>query len=298
MKSNHLFLALATITILISCQKNNDVGSFVDLRISSVNSEYTKAVVEGGAFAPESGSIALSFFKDESAGTEYGTGTSNVPYSYSSSKWESTSPIKVGPTTGYLFAYYPYVSSANIKSLDITSSLNGTDYMYATKQSLNSTGADNVLLSMNHSLARICITFQKDASYSGAGSLSALSLSGTGIATQGKLNAVTGEISASNATFSNTGLNITVSSDGVKTECLIVPVPVTNQGAKQAVTIGCTIDGVPHLIELSDDNGVVVKGGVKSRVSLTLRNEGLSLNNVTISDWNIEDGSDSSFNIK
>ena len=296
MNTKHLSLAFAAATALLAgCAKSpieevKTSEQFTDLELAYVGATETKAAIDGTTF-PEEGEIGLFLFKDELAETPYGeSGCTNVKYSYNSDKkkWTASPSIKVGSTPGYLYGYYPYDSEvANIKAIPVASSLNGDDVMYAEKVSdVTDATASQTSITMNHALARVSITV-KNNGYAGAAKLSKIKFSGAETAPEGTLNALDGSVTAtkSDVTLDVTGDAQTITAAGTTYECLLVPSKAVD--GKQTVTLTLTIDGEDKTASLSDGNGVIIAQGTKSNITITLSNTGISVQAVSVDDWNV-----------
>ncbi len=297
-------MAVASAVLLAGCTKNSieesgvieapdNGGGLTDLELASVNSTGTKAVIEGTDF-PQTGEIGLFLFKDETATTAYGDGYANIQYSYNSDKkkWTATPSIKVGSTPGYLYGYYPYKeSNTNIKAIPVSSSLNGDDVMYASKQAepITDKTAANTSITMNHALARVAITVINKG-YTGNAELSQIKFAGAKIAGSGTLDATSGKITATKAddvTLSVPEAVQTIATgNGTTYECLLVP--SGEDESKQTVTLTLTIDGNNKTAILSgNDNGVIIAQGAKSNITIGLSNTGIAVQTVSVEDWNI-----------
>lgn len=268
-------LALAS----VSCSKITDTGGgqAVELKLSSVTSceMQTKAVIEGTDF-PLEGVIGLSLFNDENGNTSYGD-CSNLSFGYNQteSKWISKTSVSISNTV-YAFAYYPYLGDdfKSIHNIPVASSLNGDDVMYASTQ-VTVQDARNVSLTMKHALACISIELKKDASYTGDASLTGITLKGDGIAASGTLDIATGGITATKADVSATVSNCRLSNQPVTEDLLIVPVAIDNPDARQTVELWLTIDGHSMGLTFDGENGIRIKSGVKSTISITLTSSGV-----------------------
>ena len=292
--------AVAAAALLTGCSTENDFENGKDglasLELSSVSSSdmLTRAVIDGEDFPTDKGNIGLFLYADAAASQPYGGGYANVQYSYNStkSKWTASPSIKVGSTPGYLYGYYPYSSTAtDIKAIPVASSLNGDDVMYASKQvePITDKTASQTAITMNHALARVCITVVNKG-YIGEAKLQSIKFAGAEIAESGTLNAVDGTITATKAQ----AVTLTVpeasqaiaTGDGTTYECLLVPSAVKED--RQEVTLTLTIDGEPKTATLSgNDNGVIIAKGTKSNITIGLSNSGISVSSVSIDEWNV-----------
>ncbi|MCQ2067479.1 MAG: hypothetical protein MJY68_00015 [Bacteroidaceae bacterium] len=301
MNTKHLSLAFAAAAALLAgCAKSpieevKTSEQFTDLELAYVGATETKAAIDGTNF-PEDGEIGLFLFKDQAATTPYGqSGYTNVKYSYNSnkSKWTADPSIKVGSTPGYLYGYYPYKADTqeqpiNVKAIPVASSLNGDDVMYAShqEQPITDLTAANTSITMNHALARVTITVTNNG-YIGKAELSKIKFSGAKIAQEGTLNALDGKITATNSdvTLDVPTANQTITVTGTTYECLLVP--SEKEESKQTVKLTLTIDGIDKVATLSGNNGVIIAQNTKSNITITLSNKGISVQTVSVENWNV-----------
>lgn len=296
MNTKHISLAFAAAAALLaSCAKSpieevKPSEQLTDLELTHVGSNEVKSVIDGTTF-PETGEIGLFFFKDEPAETPYGkSGYKNIKYAYNSSKskWTASPSIKVGSTPGYLYGYYPYSSEVtSIKAIPIASSLNGDDVMYATPVTdVTDANAAQTSITMNHALARVNITV-KNNGYTGNAKLSKIKFSGAKIAPEGTLNGLDGKITAtnSNVTLDVPTANQTITATGSTYECLLVPSGEDDN--KQTVTLTLTIDSEDKTATLSGDNGVIIAQNTKSNITITLSNTGITVQTISVENWNV-----------
>ena len=297
MNTKHISLAISAVSVvalLTGCAKNlmedlNPSEQLSDLELTHVGAIESKAAIDGTTF-PEEGEIGLFLFKDEMATQAYGDGYENIKYTYNytKEKWTASPSIKVGSTPGYLYGYYPYSSTAtDIKAIPVASSLNGDDVMYASTQDvITDMTAANTTITMNHALARVSITV-KNNGYTGEAKLSKIKFGGAKTAENGTLNALDGKITAtnSNVTLDVPTANQTITATGSTYECLLVPSGEDDN--KQTVTLTLSIDGIDKTATLSGDNGVILAQGTQSTITITLSNSGISVQTVSVEDWNV-----------
>lgn len=289
--------AVATVALLTGCSTENDLENgkegLASLELSSVSSSdmLTRAVIDGTIF-PKDGHIGLFLFKDESAVSPYGdTGCSNVEYSYNgdNGKWTANPPITVGGEPGYLYGYYPYNSSVtDIKSIPVASSLDGDDVMYATKQTVTDETASQTAIKMNHALARVTITVVNNGYTLGEGELSSIKFSGAEASMSGILDATSGIISGT--TKADVILDVpsgkqTITAEGTVYECLLVP--SEEESLVQTLDLTLNIDGNDKTANLSGDTGITIARNTKSNLTIALSNTGISVQTVSIEDWNV-----------
>lgn len=174
----------------------------------------SKAVITGETLPAEEASKGIGLFVTATDGGDYDgktTGYSNVKYAYSSEKWSAASPIYLSNTAGKLYGYFPYnVDAANLTAIPVVSSLNGTDYLYATSQDVSFSNK-SVNLQMNHALARLHLTIKKGDKYLSDCNLSKIILQSKAIDASGTMDITTGTVSATKAadatgTFELTGM--------------------------------------------------------------------------------------------
>ena len=297
MNTKHISLAFAAAAALLAgCAKSHieEVklsDQFTDLELAYVGATETKAAIDGTDF-PEEGEIGLFLFKDEQAETPYGeSGYTNVKYAYNSTKgrWTASPSIKVGSTPGYLYGYYPYNSeSTDVKEIPVVSSLNGNDVMYASQvKNVTDKTASQTAITMNHALARVSIKVINNG-YTGDAKLSSIKFEDAKTSVSGTLDATTGAISGTtraDVTLIVPSDNQAITSDGTTYECLLVPSAVETN--KQTVKITLTIDGNPKTATLSNNNGVIIAQNTKSNITINLSNSGLSVQTVSVDDWNV-----------
>ncbi len=285
------FAALAATALLAGCAKNTIEKRQANLELSSVSTNETKAVIDGTIF-PKDGHIGLFLFKDEAAVSPYGdTGCSNVEYSYSedNGKWTANPPIVVGGEPGHLYGYYPYNSAVtDIKAIPVSSSLNGDDVMYATKQTVTDETASQTAIKMNHALARVTITVVNKGYTLGAGELSSIKFSSAEASVNGILDATSGMITGT--TKADVTLEVpsgkqTITAEGTVYECLLVP--SEEESLIQTLDLTLNIDGNDKTTTLSGDTGVTIAQNTKSNVTIALSNTGISVQTVSIEDWSV-----------
>lgn len=289
--------AVATVALLTGCSTENDLENgkegLASLELSSVSSSdmLTRAVIDGTIF-PKDGHIGLFLFKDESAVSPYGdTGCSNVEYSYNgdNGKWTANPPITVDGEPGYLYGYYPYSSSVtDIKSIPVASSLDGDDVMYATKQTVTDETASQTAIKMNHALARVTITVVNNGYTLGEGELSSIKFSGAEASVSGILDATSGIISGT--TKADVTLEVpsgkqSITAEGTVYECLLVP--SEEESLVQTLDLTLNIDGNDKTTNLSGDTGITIARNTKSNLTIALSNTGISVQTVSIEDWNV-----------
>ena len=305
MNTKHISLALAVLTLaalLAGCTKNTIEKQQANLELSNVSTNETKAVIDGTIF-PKDGHIGLFLFEDEEAVTPYGDiNCLNVEYSYdeTTGKWIASTPIMVGDEPGYLYGYYPYDSEVeSIKDIPVKSSLDGDDVMYATKQTITDETASQTSITMNHALARISLKVVNNGYTLGEAKLSSIRFAGAEVAESGSLDATSGIISGT--TKADVTLEVpsgkqTITAEGTVYECLLVPSKV--EPLKQTLDLTMKIDGNDKSVTLSGETGMVIAQNTRSNVTINLSNSGISVQTVSIEDWNVVEVGGHKFTLK
>lgn len=278
-----LLIATALITVSSCAFVDDGAGVSNTLSIGSVSAGGVKSVVEGPEFPDECARTGLGLFLKMSDGSAYdgsNDGKLNVKCSDEGLGWKLQSPVLLSGTKGVLYGYYPYSSSvSDFTKVPVSSSLDGVDYMYAVPVENVSSANSMVNLQLKHALARITVRFVKDGEYPGAGVVSALSISGSKVARTGTLDLRTGAVTASTGSISFTVPDAVVTESGYNAECLVVPA----SGSGSTVTLSCVIDGRTFSSTVS---GVDVQPGVKSVITVLVKNLGISVANVNVSGYN------------
>lgn len=258
---------------------------------ASVNDypEEAKAIVTGNALA--SGSNIGVTFLNSSDGYYDSKTYNNIKFNYNGSTWTGASSILLSPTVGKVYAYYPWVSGANIAAIAMTASTkvasNGTDYMYATPVSNITQTARTANLSMNHALSAVTITVKK-GTYTGTGKVTAFTWKSATAGTSGTLNAKTGAITntAGGNTAFDSGLTtssyLTIGS-GTSYQFMVVPT-----GSAGTVTFSLTMDGQTYSATTS--SSMTFAKGNNYTFTLTLDAKQMSLGGVTVSGWTPQTG--------
>ena len=289
MKKQYIYSALILTAVLCAgCAKefenttNENDGAAIEL--SSVSTDpMTKAVITGTEFTTSEAQAGIGLFLLDGEGNAYGSNEPNVKYDFNSGKWTAASPLRIGNTEGTLVGYYPYSETAtNVKAIPVASSINGTDYLYGSIAEITSTKAKTESLTLSHALTRLKITFKLDKSFVGSGTLSSLTIEGDGVAASGTLDATTGEITATKAAFTVSGLNASIST-GLTEDCLVVPAAASN--TPQAVTLKFTVDGKAYKVDLTDGLAVKLQSGIQTDIALTVKNTSVSIDGSSIGAW-------------
>lgn len=260
----------------------NDNSMIVKAVVEDIKDE-TKDIITGNAF-PNGSHIGVTVLN--TSGSAYdGMTYSNIKFTLNTSSWSGASTVYLSSTAGTAYAYYPWVSSADITALAITAptglASSGTDYMYATAQSVSQT-ARSVTFPMKHALAAVEVIVKK-GSYTGTGKVTACTWRSASAGTSGKLNAKTGALSnqAGASTTFDTGLTssaaLTASTAGTTYTFMCVPM-----AAAGAPTFNLTMDGQAYSVSGAS---ITFESGNKYVYTLTMNSKTLSLSAVHVTAW-------------
>ena len=290
MKKQYIYSAfILTAVLCAGCAKEFentlDGTDGAAIELSSVSTDpMTKAVITGTSFTTDEAAAGIGLFLLDGSGATYGSNSGNVRYGYSDGKWTAASPLRIGNTAGTLYGYYPYSSTVtDITAIPVESSVNGTDYLFGSIAGLTSAKAKTESLTLSHALARLRITFKRDASFVGTGTLSSLTIEGDGIAASGTLDATTGKITATKSAFTVSGLNASIPDTGLTEDCLVVPAAASD--TPQAITLRFTVDGKSYKVDLTDGLAVKLQSGIQTDITLTVKNTSVSIDGSSIGAW-------------
>ena len=297
MKKSILFAAFAALTMVFttSCENDDDFscngsnsssyGKTAELSLNvdvdGYNATRAASIVTGWTSLTNP-AIGVSVYEGTAATSGlYTHSNANVEYKYSSGLWNATAAPSLYAESGYVTAYYPYVADADPTALDITVD-NKTDVMYAPLgASVVSVNKPQAQLTMRHALARIGFTLAKSG-YTGTGKFSNFTVESQAVAQQGTFNSVTGEWSnTSNNTLSDYYANRPIESPS-RDDLFVIP---ASSGTEQ-LKLSFVIDGATYSITTS---AKIEKGKVYV-FPVTVTDKGLSVSNVSITDWETATG--------
>lgn len=263
--------------------------SKVYLKIGSVStSELTKSAIEGSKF-PTADAASIGLFIDGEGYT--GTKYTNVRYTKpeGSDSWAADPQIELQAAEATVYGYYPYQAGiTGISSIPVSSSIDGNDWMWATPVEKVSSSNPDVSLSMNHALALVEVTFNI-VGYAEGAELTALTLTAGSFSQTGTLNATDGTLTPGTDATGGCQLlagnqTLAIKDSKIVAKCLLVP--ASTSSTRQDMTIACTLDGKNLKASLTGGNGVTVKSGTKSTVSLNVKGTTMEVASVVVSGWN------------
>ena len=286
---------------LVGCSKTEEFNSNPDsaLEIASVSgiSSYklmSKAVITDDFLPNNESAKGIGLFVKAADGGAYDgktEGFSNVRYTYNGEKWSTTTPVYLSKTEGKLYGYFPYNADAtNLKAVSVASSLNGTDYLYATPNDV-SYSKKSVSLQMNHALARFHLTIKKGDKYLKDCELSKIAIESNAIAATGTMNIITGVVTGlkgEGATtgcvvFDGDGVTGTVTEAGIEKDILLVPASAAE--GKKDLTLILTIDGVEAKIKFSEEGGLDIRSGIQCNATIEIQDTGIKVTGVGVGVW-------------
>ncbi len=299
-----LILAMAATLAVASCTEKEPENinritenSKVYLKIGSVTtSELTKAAIEGTSF-PTDEDVSIGIFVRETEGSgEYGYITYNWPYenvkctrAAGQTEWVMSKDIELDETSVIIYAYYPWKEGTGNGHINVYPSVDGDDWMWGTPVENVSSASPDISLSMNHALALVELTFNV-SNYSEGTEMTNLSVSSTGSAKYSNFNFKTGvhfpngQMTDGNALSAD--INYPLESGVIKADCLLIPAKIGSAGEmRQPMTISCVLCGKTYTANLSGTNGVIIKQGVKSTVSLNIKGSTMEVTSVGIGEW-------------
>ena len=250
----------------------------------------SKAVITGETLPGDEATKGIGLFVTAQGGGAYddkSEGYSNVKYNFNGEKWSTQAPIYLSNTTGKLYGYFPYSeTAANLKAVPVASSLNSTDYLYATSQDVSFSNK-SVNLTMNHALARLHLTIKKGDKYLSDCNLTKIVLQSKSIDANGTMDITTGAVTATKAadatgTFILTGTDA-VTAAGITKDILLVP--ANSVEGKKDLILTLTIDGVDAEVKFTADKGLDIRSGIQCNATLTIEDTGIKVTGVGVGVW-------------
>lgn len=178
---------------------------------------------------------------------------------------------------GKVYAYYPYQEGASFTAIPLDATTD-TDYMVATPFSPVNSLAPKANLLLRHVLAAVRLTVRKNAGFTGAGALTAVSVTSTAIGNRGSLDAKTGVVTVSDAgTVCSRTLSETLSTTGQDYDLLVVPT-----GTAADLNIALAIDDKSYEITVPS---TIVSQGKVTCWKLTVGQSSLIIEGTTVSGW-------------
>lgn len=251
----------------------------ITLSVSAVGTD-SRSIITSSALH-EGAEIGISLTGSD--GTYDGTLYSNVRFiadgTASDQTWTSETDVMVSASPATLHAYYPYSDEVTDLSRIPVETASQTDYLYALPASdINNRNAD-VNISMQHALAAMKFTVSR-GTYTGPGSITAITVQGENIATEGILNAVSGEITDLAGKGEAISLPLNEASLGTSgTGIYMMAIPT---GRSTGIAIVLTIDGEEFSI---NTDPVMLSKGTVAAIDITINNSNVTVAPVRIKQW-------------
>jgi len=297
-------LLLATCTVFAACTDDVEScgkGTSTPLAVNVKVKPSSRAGMVHGTTLPDESSIGINVTAaDDSDYDSKVTGYINVQYTAdgdgNTQEWApATDAILLSGTEGKMYAYYPWTSGIDYKAVAVNVA-ERTDWMYAAETYTVSDAMNTVEIGLSHAQTAVNVNLQRDASYTGAGLVEALTVTSEGLASTATLDTRDGSFTA--VTGANTAISIMQSSvtlDGITKNSQENPymlIPVSEETKNFTVT--ATIDGKVYSHEITMAEAFAP--GKVYNVNVTFKNTGLVVSTVTLVDWDEISLGDAEFN--
>lgn len=258
------------------------------LKVNVSTAHSTKALIEDAALADGS-EVAVSVLQagDQSYDgfDTYRNVKCTASTTGSTQEWTLSPEILLSTTMGTLYAYYPYSAAVtDITAVPVEASTAvQTDYMYGTPvPDLNNKNAE-ADIELNHALAAVRLSIAK-GSFSGKGEITNVWVNGEAIATNAKMNSLTGALSGFSGMDTRVGpafTKFTLSTTPEVKDFIIIPT-----GESKAMTITIEIDGFE--IEAQTTPADFAEGTI-TNYTVTVNSQKLQVTNVSVKPWGTAD---------
>lgn len=291
MKKYYQLIYLAALMTAVSCSIREDrpAGTIDDsdaasLELSVTMSQtQTKGLMTGTTF-PDGSEIGIALCE------ENGKPYDNLPYSNvrfcaegtgNSQQWTPETDVMLSTTKASLYAYYPYSSDiTDIASIRIKAdSDTQTDWMYAVPVTEMNNRSNKASVNMRHALSAVRLSLKR-GSYTGTGNVTAVSMHGNNMATEGRLDAKTGKISS--ITGTGTAISPQISPIVLTSAFQDIDIIAVPTGSATSAEMKIVIDGTEFTLETSSFN---LEQGKIAVFEATVDNSSINLSSVKIRDW-------------
>lgn len=298
MNKKLLLPAMMLAVAFASCNNEENPSTGLARTALGVNvhlEEMSRAMVSGEALSDND---PIGVFVVESDYSPYdgkATGYSNVSYkgttTSGSQKWGPSTTgteILLSGTYGKAFAYYPYTEGINdYQAIPVDITLQ-KDWMYSGEEGPVNDAAPNVAFNLKHAQTAVNVKVVRDASYTGAGMVYALTVTSDGLATNGKLNAADGTFAdvtgAGNAIYVNGSFTLVADNSATtdvkenEKENPYMFIPAST--AVKNFTVNANIDGKPYKVDVTMTEAF--KAGYIYKIAVKISNVGLTIDSVVI----------------
>ena len=241
-----------------------------------------KAIFTGTSLA-EGSEVGAALFGTD-GNTYDGVKYENIRYlakgAYPAQSWDPDMSIMLSASKATLYTYYPYSKDVNsLKSIPVTASTTSqTDYMYGTPVTGLYNHNPSATVILNHALSAIRVSLTR-GTYSGEGSVSAISVRSPGISCHGVLDATTGTISSFREENSWISPPISTFKLNARTDTDIIIIP---NGTRSAIEINIIIDGETFII---NTDPVLLNRGSIASYNVTVNNGSADISGMKVNEW-------------
>lgn len=296
MNKKLLLPAMMLAVAFTSCSNDDDATPTMKSSALGINvtvNKMSRAMVEGTAL-PDGSIIGVSVV--ETDGSDYDektTGYKNVSYTASTQEgnqvWTPTTDIMLSGTVGKAIAYYPYDGDASDYTAIEVDIADQEDWMWSGEETGLSDANATVSFELQHAQTAVNVNVVRDANYTGAGVVDALSVQSEGFAKTGTFSAVDG--TWDNLTGTNEAIAIASSFtlDGTTLTSQENPYMLIPASAEtKAFIITATLDDKPYNVTVNMSEAFAA--GKVYKINVKMTNVGLTVDGVVVmNDWTLSD---------
>lgn len=309
MKKQFFLPAMMLAVAFASCSNEEDAtqqSSRAALGVNVSVHEVAKgrAMVEG-TYLPADSEIGISVVANAD-GSAYDGNTENymnVAYkatgAESSQTWGPLTPgneIMLSGTEGKAVAYFPYNDVDNFDYTAIEVDIvDQNDWMWSGWSDSFNDAEPNVSFKLNHAQTAVNVKVVRDATYTGAGVVSALAVTSDGFAKTGKFSAVDGTFDAASITGAKDDIAIISSSFTLTTDDAGTTDVIESEKENPYMLIPATSEVVPFTVKATIDNkdysvpvsmSTSFEPGKIYKIAVKISNVGLTVDGVVVvADW-------------
>ena len=283
-----------------SCTNDEEVNLHDSRKAMDVDvtvNAFSRAMVTGTTLA-EGEQIGISVVQnaDDDAYDGMTEGYLNVAYKAPAvdGDWgpsDESKQILLSGTEGKAVAYYPYdetITPFDYKAIPVDIA-DQTDWMWAAGSKTVTDASSNVEFKLKHAQTAVNVNVVRDASYTGAGAITALTVQSEGLAQTGTLNAETGvfaDVDGANEAVSIMAAAFTL--DGTTLTSQENPYMFIPASAEvKNFVVAATVDGKNYNVTVTMSEAFTA--GTVYKINVKISNVGLIVDSVVIlNDWQNE----------
>ena len=286
-------LLFCSMAVVASCSKDIETepqGNVTDeLKEMKVETQVslmadTRALVTGTTLA-NGDHIGVFVLKNSDNGNYDSKSYYNVDYSYNGSVWSTASGVLLSSTVGKVAAYYPRTNGYNTYSAIPVETASKKDWMWGTAAATVSNASPTAAITLHHALSAVRVNIVR-GSYTGTGTVTALSVTSNILGTGASMNALTGTLS------SKTGGGSALTWTGSATlESGVSPAPsvydrtaVPMDTGTKNVSFSVTMDGDTYSASSNFGATTPTPGNIYS-FTLTVNGTEMTVSSVTVTAW-------------